>query len=393
MKRIFYGGYPLEESSWGKITFLLGENGSGKSRELRRLALRFDAKGSTVIAISNTVFDRFPVKKSKHYARLSPASGREYVQRTLKQALFNGGDEKRDARMIARTLQYAGFDPAIGVSPVFRSVEQLAAVDAILRDDRIAHADKAILANTIGSFLRSGTLEPSTVMYRLEDDAIRRESHWFPALIRNESSLKRLKVLKQVTLLLRKGDSILPLAQASSGELTLIATFAFLSTRMREGAVVLVDEPENSLHPRWQSEYCSRLVDLFHLYSPSVFLASHSPLIVSGAESNSIDTRIVTLPVTGASDHIDGGAKSIDGILLEAFGVVSPASHYLSELITELLSNLSLGKQDLESVQREIRRLRKLSYDAKQKDFLAGVIELASIVASESANSVGNNEG
>jgi len=110
MKRILYNNLPLEHSARGKVTLLLGENGSGKSRELGRLARTFDSRGVATIAISNTVFDRFPAKKTRNYARLTPSVGRGYVQRALKQALFTGNDERRDARRVARAFQYAGFD-------------------------------------------------------------------------------------------------------------------------------------------------------------------------------------------------------------------------------------------------------------------------------------------
>lgn len=384
MKRILYNNLPLEESASGKVTLLLGENGSGKSRELRRLARTFDSRGVATIAISNTVFDRFPTKKTRNYARLTPSIGRGYVQRALKQALFAGSDERRDARQVARAFQYAGFDQVVGVAPTLRSFDFSQVMDAVRRDGRISESDAPVIANFIDSLMSDGSesrAEP--YWYGLEDDALRYESRSFAVLVRNEATLKKLKILRRVELFLRKNGEVFPLDQASSGELTLIATYAFLATRMKEGAVILVDEPENSLHPRWQSEYCSRLFDLFHLYEPSIFLASHSPLIVSGAESNRISTRIVTLTATGSPNQAENDVKSIDGILLEAFGVVAPASHYLSELVTSLLNDISIGNRTLRSAESELKRLRLRSYDAKQKKFLTGAMDLAAKVARE----------
>lgn len=394
MKQILYNNLPLEESARGKVTLLLGENGLGKSRELERLARTFKSRGVATIAISNTVFDRFPTKKTRNYARLTPSVGRNYVQRALKQALFTGNDERRDARQVARAFQYAGFDQAIGIAPIFRSFDLSQVVDAVLREDRISKRDAPVIAKLFDSFLIDG-IRPHAdpYWYGLEDDALRYESQGLAALVRNETTLKKLKVLSRVEFFLRKNGEVFPLAQASSGELTLIATYAFLATRMEEGAVILVDEPENSLHPRWQSEYCSRLFDLFHLYEPSIFLASHSPLIVSGAESKSIATRIVTLTATGSSTQAENDVKSIDGILLEAFGVLAPASHYLSELVTSLLSDISTGKKTLQSVKSELMHLWERSYDANQKEFLTGAIDLAATVAHEVAELGGRDEG
>jgi len=267
-------------------------------------------------------------------------------------------------------------------------------MDAVRRDERISERDAPVIAKVIDSLLIDGSeSHADPYWYGLEDDALRYESRGLAALVSNEITLKRLKVLRRVELFLRKNGEVFPLAQASSGELTLIATYAFLATRMEEGAVILVDEPENSLHPRWQSEYCSRLFDLFHLYEPSIFLASHSPLIVSGAESKNIATRIVTLAATGSSNQAENDVKSIDGILLEAFGVLAPASHYLSELVTSLLSDISIGKKTLRSVESELNYLWGRSYDAKQKEFLRRAIDLAATVAGEAVELGRRDEG
>ena len=42
-----------------KLNFIVGVNGSGKSRYLNRLAEFFDSRDNNVLEISNTVFDRF----------------------------------------------------------------------------------------------------------------------------------------------------------------------------------------------------------------------------------------------------------------------------------------------------------------------------------------------
>lgn len=375
------------------MTFLLGENGSGKSRELRRLATSYAAKGLRTIAISNTVFDRFPTRQTDNYSRLSPARGQGYAQRTLKQALFSSNDEKRDARLVSRTLSYAGFASEVGLMPIFsKKLRIQEVIEKLRRSDVIPQEDVSLIVRSIETSadrLASGHKE--LMWFRLEQTDQADEVSALVALIKYEATLTKLKILRRIPLFLRKKAEVMELNQASSGELTLIATYAFLATRMSEGAVILIDEPENSLHPRWQSEYCSRLLDLFHLYEPRIYLASHSPMIVSGAESQQIPKRIVTLPAE--TKESDSEARSIDGILLEAFGVLAPASHYLSEKVTGLLTDLSLGRTTLQMVTRELERLSSRSYDAQQQDFLSGAVELAQTVELESKGKESSDEG
>lgn len=397
MAEVLYNTVPFDGLFKGKVTFLLGENGAGKSRELGRLASDFESRGVTTIAISNTAFDRFPVKRSLHYARLTPAMGKGYVKSALRQALFNGDDERRDARQVARTFQYAGFDEVIGVAPRLRKFDVREAMDTVIRDEKISSQDARLIAMALESFLvPDGDSGAGPYWRDLSGGYSDYDSRGLAAVVRNEVSLKRLRIIREVDFFLRKKEEIFPLYHASSGELTLIAMYAFLATRMKQGAAILIDEPENSLHPRWQSEYCSRLFDLFHLYEPRIFLASHSPIVVSGADSGGIRTKIVNLnPVSsssGAAIVSEGIDKSIDGILLEAFGVLSPASHYLSELVAEMLSDLSTRKRSLSSVLFEIDQLRDRSYDRRQIEFLAGAKDLAAAVDREADQIGGGRE-
>jgi predicted ATPase len=393
MNKLLHRGRPLEDGARGQVTFLLGENGSGKSRELRRLAISFAKTGTRTIAISNTIFDRFPTRQPNNYFRLSPARGKGYAQRALKQALISSDDEKRDARLVGRTLLYAGFESEVGVKPIFSKMLNVQEAIGRLRGSyAIPPQDVSLIVRAIErSVVLASDGQDELTWFRLEQSDPAREVSALVALIKYESTLTKLKILTRVTLFLRKNAKVLALDQASSGELSLIATYAFLATRMSEGAVVLVDEPENSLHPRWQSEYCGRLLDLFYLYEPRIFLASHSPMIVSGAESQQISIRIVTLPPEAREG--DSDARSIDGILLEAFGVLAPASHYLSEKVTGLLNDLSLGQTTLETVTRELERLSLRSYDAQQKEFLSGAVSLAETVEHESKSLKDSDEG
>lgn len=393
MKKILHDGRPLEDGARGRVTFLLGENGSGKSRELRRLAISYAGKGLKTIAISNTVFDRFPTRQTDNYSRLSPARGKGYAQSALKQALSSSKDEKRDARLVSRTLLYAGFETEVGVTPIFsKKLNVQDAIGQLRRSDAIPPEDVSLIVRSIEtSVVRAASGQEELTWFRLEQTDQAGEVSTLVALIKYEAALTKLKILRRVALFLRKNAQVLALDQASSGELSLIATYAFLAARMSEGAVVLVDEPENSLHPRWQSEYCGRLLDLFHLYEPRIFLASHSPMIVSGAESQQIPNRIVTLPPE--AEEGDSEARSIDGILLEAFGVLVPASHYLSEKVTGLLNDLSLGRTTLQLVTRELDRLASRSYDAQQQEFLSAAVGLAEAVEQESKGAKDSDEG
>lgn len=65
----------------------------------------------------------------------------------------------------------------------------------------------------------------------------------------------------------------------SSGEKQILILFTFLAFIAKSGSVFIVDEPELSLHPKWQHEF----MDLFLQLRPSntqLLIATHSPDIV-----------------------------------------------------------------------------------------------------------------
>lgn len=77
----------------------------------------------------------------------------------------------------------------------------------------------------------------------------------------------------------RSGQTV-QLEDISSGEWHLLYSLLNLAIMVVDESLVLIDEPENSLHPQWQSDYVSLVRDLIsHRKGCHVILATHSPLI------------------------------------------------------------------------------------------------------------------
>lgn len=80
----------------------------------------------------------------------------------------------------------------------------------------------------------------------------------------------------------------MPIEKLSSGEKQIVFRGGFLLKNQRslEGAAVLVDEPEISLHPKWQLEIMTFLKKLFSYngeQSSQIIVATHSPFIIHNA--------------------------------------------------------------------------------------------------------------
>jgi len=76
-------------------------------------------------------------------------------------------------------------------------------------------------------------------------------------------------------------DRPIPLTGLSSGEQHEVVMLYHLLFRVEPGTLVLIDEPEMSLHVAWQRDYLDDLVAITRLRRFDVLLASHSPYIVA----------------------------------------------------------------------------------------------------------------
>jgi predicted ATPase len=358
-----------------RFTFLVGTNGSGKTQRLSSLATELLDSGHRVIAVANTVFDRFPRSRNPRFGRVSPSNGQYYVIDVFKRAIISSqGETSRNSVLIGKALEYTGFNPVIGVH--------------VRLTDNIDYSGLLrLLSENMPERDVSGVLRAFDIYKNYAND---RHSAWIDMfgksvigpdrrdiliLLKYESKLKKMKLLESIAITLEKGNSIYDLSSASSGELSLLATYAYIATNINEGTVILIDEPENSLHPRWQWEYCERLLDQFYLYSPKFVIATHSPHIVQGAQRAKVEVHLMKMNSGETTSAMS--PKSIEGTLYEVFGVLSPANHYLSEKVAFILNEVVQNRQTLADAQAELSELRKLSNDPEQREFLLRAEDLA----------------
>lgn len=73
----------------------------------------------------------------------------------------------------------------------------------------------------------------------------------------------------------------LDLADLSSGEQHEVVLLYELIFNAKENTLILIDEPEISLHVTWQKEFVSDLLKIIELQKVQVVIATHSPQIIS----------------------------------------------------------------------------------------------------------------
>ena len=76
-------------------------------------------------------------------------------------------------------------------------------------------------------------------------------------------------------------DEVLPLTELSSGEQQEVVLLFELLFRVKPNTLVLIDEPEISLHVAWQKEFLNDLIKIAELQEVEVIVATHSPQIIN----------------------------------------------------------------------------------------------------------------
>ncbi|NOQ25584.1 MAG: AAA family ATPase [Bacteroidales bacterium] len=144
-----------------------------------------------------------------------------------------------------------------------------------------------------------------------------------------------------------KNHNNLKIYDLSGGEREIITKLLPLYLSDIKDSIILIDEPETSLHPNWQS----RIVELYEKVAIKnnlqIIITTHSPYIVGGIKKECL--KILTKE-NGIIKVIDNNTysygKRIDEILLEIFGVKGLRTPKVEEKIEHLQKMLLDNKQN-----------------------------------------------
>ena len=182
------------------------------------------------------------------------------------------------------------------------------------------------------------------------------------------NTLLNYNLIRLLDLKLYKLDfGSISLRRASSGEQCLLVIMLGIAGNIRDNSIVLIDEPEISLHPSWQENFMPLLIESFSNYKACHFIiATHSPQITSGLGStNCFVTSLTKNEIYEASCFRQ---KSSDFQLAELFGAPGRMNEYISRIAFSLLSQINASKCVTEIEQCELDKLIELSTNVSKDD-------------------------
>ena len=134
----------------------------------------------------------------------------------------------------------------------------------------------------------------------------------------------------------------------SSGEYHILLSFLSILSSIEEKSLILLDEPDISLHPNWQMKYITFLKKVFKNYSNCHFIiCTHSHFFVSDlqpATSKIIalmmdDQRKISIRESTSKNTF---AWSAEEVLLEVFNVPTTRNYFIYEKVGEILDLIAL---------------------------------------------------
>jgi predicted ATP-binding protein involved in virulence len=84
----------------------------------------------------------------------------------------------------------------------------------------------------------------------------------------------------------------LPLDKLSSGEKQILIMFYLLLFEAGHGSLVIIDEPEISLHVAWQQSLGKTFSDIARLRDMCVIVATHSPQVIHDRWDLSVELKV-----------------------------------------------------------------------------------------------------
>lgn len=382
------------------VSILVGPNGSGKSSFLRDLVRRYRYHREIVV-VCNTPHDRFARLQGVRRISIGKTNGspRVVVKNSVAQALSGSG---ADFYRISSTLEYCSYRARFGFAidsarDYGASLEELRDKSPrMLSDDHVGDVDGVAPEDLVPKFpwdpseedlqLAVSFLQRHDPRERIwidaNDSALKfSRSREFASVLKLESRLRAWNVIRGIRVFLERQDGeAIEMQHASSGQLALISSLLFMITNASRDPIVIVDEPENSLHPNWQREYVDKLLAALNYRNATVIMATHAPLVVTGAVTSNRDIVSVFGTSGGKAKRLqidpEGSSASIEEILWEAFDVVTPANHFVSETIVDAISAFERGETDKEEVLSLIEHMKAESFDKRQQDFFEAVEEL-----------------
>ncbi|MEZ9257442.1 hypothetical protein AB4125_07540 [Vibrio splendidus] len=169
-------------------------------------------------------------------------------------------------------------------------------------------------------------------------------------------------------------------SSSSSGQYHILSSFINIISNINDNSILLIDEPEISLHATWQIKYFDILKQLLHPFkSCHTIICSHSHFLVSAMEKQ--DSSVIHIKneshgkVSFNTIEADVWGWSPENVLYNVFGVSSTRNSYFEQDLRKIISIISKENGTVHDLIDPLERIKR--FNITNEDPLSLVIERA----------------
>ncbi len=196
--------------------------------------------------------------------------------------------------------------------------------------------------------------------------------------------LNSLDLISFPQLSLKRKQQSLDINEISSGEYHILMSFIGIYSSIEHNSLILIDEPEISLHPNWQMKYISYLKEIFKDYQSCHFLiTSHSHFFASDLDGRhskiiglkrDLEDKIETVDLP---KDLDTYGWSAEDVLYNVFDVLSTRNKFVASDVAKILNELSKGDKNKSNYvsKEQVEKLTHLENNLKDNDPFKAVVK------------------
>lgn len=302
--------------------YVIGNNGVGKSLLLRFLAEKLVNENQRLLLVSFGLTDRFHPLKGK-------------------QGIVYLGD-KHSEKNISLIKRNKGILECI--SNVFSNNVTHKFFNSLLK--KLGFSESIYCVPVAYTASKSNSFDYSNV-YKMEDFITQEE--------KNDGYLLAIRHTNN--------DQIVIFDNLSSGEQQLLLMFSRIISNISHGDVMLIDEPEVSMHIEWQQKLPYLFDMISEEYQASFVVATHSPIIINSVDMNK--SKCYTASQAGLEVIDKDSVRNVESTIFDSFDVVTKNNRSVYETCAKTVSvfmeNVNNNQDVKIQYQKSKKELRELS--------------------------------
>lgn len=184
-------------------------------------------------------------------------------------------------------------------------------------------------------------------------------------------------------------SKVFPLIDFSSGQWHIFSSLLFTAMAVENNTLILMDEPENSLHPEWQQQYLRLMKEVVSSSTGvHIIVATHSPLIASSLDP--LEAEVIKLKRNQrgrlTAEVLTSGpfGWTSDEILQEVFGLDSSRSIEFTKRMDDALGLFAKGDRTNPRLRQLVKSLQKTLPNLPADDIARQIINTLLIVLDSS---------